>query len=262
MVKLFLIFIFLSLQSQAFLEKKLSASALYNPVGTGISLGLAYNYKLWGQSDLDIEKTSEKPPEKKSWMYGYIRPKVQADISGLINGAAVELQIFPISIFGVTFGSQYIDRHIKKTAYFDCDLVNCENELNRDYWKINLALSYSGFVSLLQYQKDRYQIRDDNQLFMEYSSLLLLSKDQLNLEKKIAFLGHEITDQLTLGLLEFYQELGPKKAEAQFLTGMYKYEDKKIFAGIGTSGSDYTEKYIALFVKLTWVLDLTLSLVD
>lgn len=255
-MKIFLIILLFSTQVLAFFERGLSAAAGSNPAGGSLTGSLAYNYKAW-----DTRTAENGHP---FWMYGYVRPKISYETSFYINSLDAEIQIYPISIFGVTFGTAYVERAVKRLDLFDCDLVNCKGQVRKNYFNVNLNLGYGPWLGALVYGKDYLDAVDESnpRPLVQYSSMLLFNQNATEMERKVAFLGYKLTEALTLALYESYHELEGKKSEGQYVVGNYKNTHFSYIVGAGTFGSDYNEKTFAAFVKVSWLLDPSLSLND
>ncbi len=245
----------ISLTSQAFFERQISAVASNRPFGLVLTGGLAYNYKLWDDSG------------EQFWKYGYIRPKVAFDTSFLVNTAITEIQVYPISIFGVTLGSSYAYRSVDKNEEYDCAKVSCRSELHRNYFRTDINLGAGSFISSLSYQVEHYYISHDNLLSsVDLGTLLLIPHENGQQEKMIAFFGYRASDFIQVGVLElFNQATDPsvserKKSEGQYIVARLKGPDLSYTAGVGTFGTDYNEKSFAVFVKMNWSFDPSLSL--
>lgn len=245
------------LNAQAFFERQVSGVASNRPFGLVLTAGLAYNYKIWDDSETTF------------WKYGYIRPKVSYDTSFLVNTAIAELQVYPISIFGFAVGSSYAYRSVKKNEEYDCDKVSCTSELHRNYFRANLNLGAGNFISSLSYQVEHYYIsKDDNLPSVDLGTLLLLPQENGQQEKMVAFLGYKASEFIDVGVLEMFNQVKDPstdiktKSEGQYLVARLKQGEFKYMGGVGTFGTDYNEKSFAAIFKVIWVIDPTLSLAD
>ncbi len=241
--------------AQAFFERKVYGVGSTNPAGLVLSAGMAYNHKIWDGS------------EEKFWKYGYIRPKVAFDTSFLVNAVSAELQTYPISIFGFSFGSNYAYRAVQHNDDFSCDLYNCRGEMHRNYFRVNANLGAGDYISSLSYQVEHfYNSHDDSKPSVELSTSLLIPHENGIQEKYVAFFGYKLSDDMNFGVLEMYNAVsgfgGTKKSEGQYLVTSVSVDKLKCTAGVGTFGSDYNEKSLSLIVKINWLLDPSLSLND
>lgn len=251
-MKYFFLILFLTLQSSAYFERGLSAAAGTNPKGANIKASLAYNYEVW----------SARTNESDFWKYGYLRPKVFFESSYYINTTAAELQIYPVAIFGGAIGTSYADRTVTSLDLLECDTVNCKGQLRKSYYNVNLNLGYGSLLAVLLYEKDYLQSSESDRPLVEYSSMLPIPEKNSELEKNIAFIGFKINEKMTMGFYESLYKIKDKKSEGLYLVANYKEEDFSYTLGAGTFGSDYYEKSFAAFVKISWILDPTLSLND
>ena len=241
--------------AQAFFERKVYGLVSTNPTGLVLSAGMAYNQKVWDHS------------EEKFWNYGYIRPRVAFDTSFLVNTAVAELQVYPISILGFSFGSNYSYRSVKHSDDFSCDLYNCRGEMHRNYFRVNANLGAGEFISSLSYQVEHfYNSNDDMKPSVELATLLLIPQKNGIQERYTAFFGYKLSDDMNFGVLEMHNIVSGQgvttKSEGQYLVASVSVDKLKCTAGVGTFGSDYNEKTFSLIVKINWLLDPSLSLND
>lgn len=103
------------------------------PIGLSAWGELGYNHLLWGDS-----------PGSGNPFYGYIRPKISARSSGVVNRADVGLDISlwaPI-VFDLSYGWDH--RNIDFSE-FNCELVECRGLLTRAKAAAKLSLGYGQF---------------------------------------------------------------------------------------------------------------------
>jgi hypothetical protein len=256
-MKIILIFFLLvsSLSAQAFFERKVYGMGSTNPEGLVLSAGLAYNYKLWDDS------------EKNFWNHGFIRPKVSFDTSFLVNTVVGELQVYPIALVGITVGTNYAYRNVRRSNDFDCDIYNCKDELRREYYRVNLNLGAGDIITSLSFQNERLSPRgDDVRPSVELTTLLLIPHEEAIQKRYFAFVGYKLSDDLNFGLVEMFNEMsgpgGTRKSEGQYIAGSLKVDKLQTLLGVGTFGSDYNDKTFSFIVKINWLLDPSLSLND
>jgi hypothetical protein len=83
-----------------------------------------------------------------------------------MNRATLELEFFPVSIFGIAAGRGYHQRP-KFSSQFDCDKESCNGVLVRDTIRAQLLLGYQGFFSALVLRKEWIQSSLSDVLFTE-----------------------------------------------------------------------------------------------
>lgn len=254
-MKYILVILFLfsgAVKAFAFFERGLSAAAGSNPKGANINASLAYNQFMW-----DGRAQNNESP---FWKYGYLRPKVYYETSYVINTVSAELQVYPISIFGGSVGYKNSDRAVKSLELYECDKVDCQGQVTKSFYNLNLNLGYSSWVMALIYENTQLKASSDIPPLVEYSSMLLIPSRSETMENKVAILGYKWNENLTIGFYENFYQIKDKKSEGQYLVGNYKYDDLSWVVGAGTFGSDYFEKTFAAFIQLSWKLDPSLSL--
>lgn len=108
-------------------------SARTVPFGGSFSGTLGYGKLLWG-SDPGPSLPIIGPPsgEIPNWKFGYIRPSLTLQTIGFTSRSLLELDLFPISIVGITLGQSFHYR-LDRASQFDCSLVNCNGYLSRTY---------------------------------------------------------------------------------------------------------------------------------
>lgn len=254
-MKLFLALLLLvSVKTFAFFERGLSAAAGTNPKGANINVSLAYNQLLW----------DKRVPNDESqfWKYGYLRPKAYYESSFYINTLNAELQIYPVSIFGGSVGTSYSDRTVKSLDLYECDQVDCKGQVRKTFYNLNLNVEYGDWIAALVYQNTQLKASSEAPLLVEYSSMLLIPEKSSSMDTKVAFVGYKLTEQITAAWYGTFYRIESKKSEGQYFVASYKNDEYSWIVGLGAFGSDYYEKSFAAFVKVSWLLDPTLSLID
>lgn len=103
------------------------------PWGAGISGNLGYNLMWWGD---------HKPGE---FFYGYLRPYVRVQTSGLVNRFEGGIEAFPLSFLGVQFGGAAAHRSVN-LGTLDCDTTECRGWLRRNLVSTKLLLAYDRWI--------------------------------------------------------------------------------------------------------------------
>lgn len=142
------ILLFLLLLSTNLLAKKeafdlrYEAFARSNPIGAYARAEAGYSIGLWD---------AQHP---KAPLYGFVRPMVQFQTSGLINTVRGFVEFYPISFFGLYVGKAFMRRDLKSLDNFDCDTsITCKSsEMTRNIWGAKLALKFGGFFMLNRLQ--------------------------------------------------------------------------------------------------------------
>jgi hypothetical protein len=111
------------------LKSKLSGGLRFYPKGGRILYNLKKDYIIWGEKKVNGEASHK---------YGYISPHVTAYTAGYLNGARIDVDIFPISFFGIRFGHETLFNN-KEYSAFECDVYNCLGGFDKSYIEIHGA---------------------------------------------------------------------------------------------------------------------------
>lgn len=206
-------------------------------------------------------------------MYGYLRPKLNWDTSVFVNTLNAEVQVFPVSIFGFSFGTSDTRRDPKKLREFECDIYECKGNVKRNYIKASAAIGFAGVKIAYFYQRDfmNFDQNTDRPGVVDMNNSLLINTGHSQVDKQQVFAGYGFTDKLDVGLLYMQNTaktspsadvLSKSQSVGQFVAGMYKMDQFKWTAGLGTYESDYMRRQFSALVKVSWLLDPTLSLMD
>jgi hypothetical protein len=133
---------FLIQSSFAFFDLQYGAQARTFPMlGGEIFTETGYNFLVWG------EKKDKNP------FYGFIRPNIKANLSGVVNSASAEFEIYPVSFIGLSAGSEYTDSQFD-FPFFDCDEIQCRGQLKRSFVQSKMALGFKGIISTINLKTD------------------------------------------------------------------------------------------------------------
>ena len=116
-------------------DLKLGLNGRTHPVGAQIVGQGGIAAPLWGDTT--------------TWKYGYIRFASNIATSVVVNRVGLEVQVFPISIFGVTAGYDTGARAYTPN-YIDCATLQCNGRIDRKYLKsVLVGASHGVVVSML-----------------------------------------------------------------------------------------------------------------
>lgn len=218
-----------------------SLGARTHNFGGRANLSVNYNYQLWqGQ----IQNQS---------VYGYIRPRLELTSSLVVNSVQAEVQVFPISFFGITLGHSRRYRDWQLTG-FDCIAVSCSGQIMRDYVAGHLFYKYKTIfmVGMIEVQNLNYDRADlpyaDSKYMMRFgpgSDRLLISR---------AFIGYELSSKLTAGYLTEWGEADSgDRMESHYLLGRWKLPAPWILSiGVGSRRTSILPAGFDLFSDLSW----------
>ncbi len=101
------------------------------PVGAQLVGSAGLGARIWGRTD--------------QWKYGYARLAFNGATSVVVNRAGVEVQLFPVSILGVSAGYESGVRNFRP-RFLDCNAVECEGRVDRAYLRGQLFFGVKGVV--------------------------------------------------------------------------------------------------------------------
>jgi hypothetical protein len=196
-------------------------------VGAELYVESGYNQLLWGN-------------KKKSTdvIFGMVRPVIGLSTSGVINVAKAELEFFPISFIGLTAGRQYIHSSFD-FPFFNCEVVTCKGEFERNYIESKIILGYSGWIAMGSYKIDKVNSPDKNTPMPDWRNVIIGNpKREIQIEKKL-ILGKLFSNKLVGVLLENVEFLGSRERKESFM-GIYQFVNKSnsYMIGAGAFHSD------------------------
>lgn len=187
-----------------------------------------YNQLIWGKK--------EGP---KDFLYGLVRPSLGVATSGVINGLKAEVELFPISIFGITAGRQIIDSNFN-FPFFDCDDVNCLGEFHRNYIEAKMVLGAKGFIALANYKIDTVTGPSDDKPMADWRNVIVgNSRRDTQIEKKL-LLGKVFGNKM-IGLLGENVMFDGSRERKESYAAVYQFRKKDTSYMIG-SGIFHTDR--------------------
>jgi len=128
-------------------------------------LDVGYNVPLWGKTPKADDKTV------KDVMYGYVRPSVRLHSVGLINGAHVKVDLYPISALQIGFGKKY--SHVtSEMKTYDSTQVNNKGMFKSTIMRARLIfpLGLKGLSGFAGYTSEKMDEQPEaSKLMLHYS---------------------------------------------------------------------------------------------
>ncbi|MCB9091081.1 MAG: hypothetical protein H6621_11435 [Halobacteriovoraceae bacterium] len=225
------LFFTLSLLSLQASEEKLPFDAHYGfqgrtypALGAMVFAELGHNTLLWDKRTQD---------SKDQWKFGLLRPYFQAKTSVVVNSLVIGADLYPVSILGIGVGRSHEDYNFE-FKFFNCNVVDCDNKLRRDFWRIKLALGYKNYVLLSHYQDERIVPANTDKLIGEYRHAIAGQNTGDDLRKLNVIFGYQHNKLLT-GLL--YQtanfEDSKQNSHAIYAIHQLPFQNSKLTIGLG-----------------------------
>lgn len=211
------------------------------PIGTALNAEIGEGYKFYDRNKI---------------LYGYVRAAANAQTSVLVNYIGAQVELYPVSFFGIYAGKSIGKRSTKKLQGFDCDEIHCDTKLNKDYYGANLALAYKGIKFINFYKKVRLDTKTDNEYFAdEYSNLIGVSRDTVS--SLMTILGYDLDENNMLGLLQLKSMINNLDQEStmRMFLWQHKKEDKSYQFGIGNFNNRNDKNFLGGIFLIKWDLE-------
>lgn len=91
-------------------------------------------------------------------IFGYVRASGGARTSGVANGYRAQLELYPVSLLGVTVGTQGLYRSVDAPGV-DCARYECRGWVQSHYLQFRSVVGFSGNFAQILYQRDFYEDR-------------------------------------------------------------------------------------------------------
>lgn len=130
------------------------------PLTLNAQAWLGYGLAWWGQK------------ENGNWRYGYLRPHTRVVLAPGVARGDLRLDVFPISIAGLTFGQAFTSRDKNYKDEFNCHYVACSGTLSRTYVEAKLKGAYENFFAVLTGRLDALTAGVKNRGFVDEATKL------------------------------------------------------------------------------------------
>lgn len=192
-----------------------------NPIGAYARAEAGYSFGLWDAN------------HPKAPLYGFVRPMVQFQTSGLINSANAFLEFYPISFLGFYVGKSFMRRDLKKLDNYDCDdtPITCKSsDITRNIWGAKFALKLGSFFILNRFQWHTTNIGNNiNAGFADEQGTLIGTGSKDKLFQFIQVAGYDVTEKYGFGYLYKRNLMENARQDSSMAVGLYKraWKDKK-----------------------------------
>lgn len=213
------------------------------PVALSFVGTLGYGVKLWG---------SDSGP-----LYGYIRPSAYAQTSGVINGAGVQLDLFPVSFLGFYGGSKKIKRSTDDLGSYDCTTVVCDGSMTRNYFGSKLGLAFGGLFLFVDGKVEDVEMDDKVGTFAEETGTLLGKSGGDTLTQVTGIFGFDFSNTMSLGALVQLSSMEKIKNKSVMSLGItrIKMNDWTFMIGAGQFHTRQSSDHFTVMGLITWTGD-------
>lgn len=192
----------------------------------------------------------------KPFLYGYIRPAITLQTSGLVNVGKAHVDFNPISFINISLGKAYTKRNISKISNFDCSKVICRGSLSRTFYGARMALRFKKFLFLGGVKWTRVYLKEASLLSFadELSSTIASSGNDLLIQKTF-LIGIQIRPKLLLGYLGQFSRMRNTSLETKMHMLLTQYELNKrwkLSFGPGVFETRTGSKNLTLLSLINW----------
>ena len=176
-----------ALSAQANWDYLVGGAARLRPLGAAFYGQLGYGELLWGE------------PKPGDFRYGYFRPLLKLQTSGVVTRSDLEFQIYPISFFGIEMWQSESFR-LTDISTIDCLQSSCQGVLSRTYMRARLFGGYGPFFLGGSTQWASLRVSSSGLSLADESSVLVGAEGGDQLLSHEAFAGVKVTDRESVGL--------------------------------------------------------------
>lgn len=221
-------------------------SAQSYPLGGLLYARAGYGQLLWQNEDQEAETP---------WQFGYIRPYAELNIAGVLNRGAVGLEIFPVSIFGITAGSGYSHRNATYFQDFDCGTdVMCNEGLQYSFLQARAIGAYKDFLLVVTGKYEAFRANKSDLPFYEEMSYLVGNPGKDDLKTLQALAGYKLSDLWTVGTLGIFQNFIHSESNNSQVFAFARYKEGFWTGdlGLGHYKSTHQDGRPAVFLSVTY----------
>ncbi len=212
------------------------------PFGSALYGEAGYGLKVWGEhtGPGDIQ-------------FGYVRPALRVQSSGVVNHVDAMVDLFPISIFGVTLGISDNSR-ATDSPEVDCQTAACRGNLLREYARAKLLGGYKDLFGIIRVRYESITPSVQNIPFVDESNVIegLPGGDQ---EFSEDFnLGYRVNPKWMVGVYTSWARMVGTGSEnnMQDLYVGYRYGKFQGFLGAGVYASSFEARSFSSYLIVEW----------
>ena len=229
---------FYALRSFGQMDYDLRATVRSYPRGLAFQSDVGYAQKIWGNDDV---------------MYGYIRSGLNLQSSVVVNYLGAQVDFYPISFLGISFGKTLGHRDYDEFQGFNCETLSCTNSIEKTHLGVNLALAYKNLKFINFYKKQDFKNKTPGEFFAEeFSNLVGFEDDEL--VTNVSLLGYDINSKLMVGLLHMYNKMDKTSQRsrmnlflANYTSGAFTYQ-----LGLGEFYNRNSHRHLSSLFVVKW----------
>ncbi|MBN21861.1 MAG: hypothetical protein CL678_11325 [Bdellovibrionaceae bacterium] len=220
------------------------------PIGALLTAELGVSKTLWGD-------------ENDQWKYGYMRSAVRLETIGVVHRGAVELQLYPISIFGLSLGAQGSYRTFAQ-SFIDCQSIACRGFLGKLFLENQIILGKGPvfFWSRMRYSHVKHP--HDTIKFIDEIGPIIGNAGGDHLLEFHEILGVKLSPQWSTGLYYMHQKMLQNSTYTQHIVGFgqYRWEKWNFLLGTGTYRSSLLPMGLTFISQITYRIHNSVALLS
>ncbi|MGE0615153.1 MAG: hypothetical protein AB7P04_05905 [Bacteriovoracia bacterium] len=191
-----------------------------------------------------------------NWKFGYVRASASYETSVVLNRLIAQIDVYPISILGVSFGQSYGWRAFDNSA-FDCTVFVCRGLLRRTYLEARSILQ-AWRLTLVNSARFEYLVPSDDSRpgaqFSDESSVLPGASGGDHLFRYEGALVYEIREHLHAGGLFTWSRMSGTDTTQDAEYAIVKWDNGpwSWVGGVGMFYSDRKPRALSFVLSLRW----------
>ncbi len=205
-----------------------------------------YNRKIW---------------DKGGVFYGFMRPSLRLQTSGVINSIDTRFEFNPISFLSVTSGYQYIRSDFEGFNFYNCDKVRCSGDMSKRYFELKGALAYKKVSTVFIFERSMNIYSDssgEGRPVAEFRFATLANSGRDESYRSRLILTYKLSVTENIGVLSEYVrfERSQQRYNMDLLIYSKRKEKKTYTYGLGQFGSTHQDRgIIGVFIFTHSFLD-------
>ncbi len=249
-----LFLIFSNSSSYAQWDARVGFNTRTYPIGAQANATGGYNFLLWDRTDA----------ANGMWKYGYARLGTNLATSAVVNRAGLELQVFPVSLFGITAGYDSGLRNYTP-KYLNCSQFECNGRMDRHYLRGNLYLGHHGFTFAGMVRYENLQSFNSAKPFFDELTLLVGRSSGEHVLTYNPAIFYTLDDQFKVGAMSLYSRALDTGNDSHLfgpLVSWSKDARLNLVAGLGLDRSPVVHTGWCGFAVISYALYPSLSITD
>jgi hypothetical protein len=220
------------------------------PIGLQAFGAAGIGLPLWGSTD--------------QWKYGYLRLGANLASSAVVNRAGYELQLFPISILGLSYGWDTGTRNYTP-KFINCSIYECNGRVDRSFWKGHFIAAYQGVIFSVTGRYEKLESFRSSKPFFDELTLLSGQSAGEHLLTLNPLLLYKWDETWKFGWLSIYAHALNSGGHSHLYGPMVAWSNPdrvNVAGGIGINESSLIHSAISAFFTIQFTLEPSLAVAD